>query len=62
MKFVILTHAAHIFKEGKVYAYGPYVREMNLWAKYVDEIIIVAPISKEEPSSIHLAYTRQRIH
>ncbi|MFT5437976.1 MAG: glycosyltransferase involved in cell wall biosynthesis [Ulvibacter sp.] len=61
MKFVIITHAAHIFKEGKVYAYGPYVREMNLWAKYVDEIIIVAPISKEELSSIHFAYTHANI-
>jgi glycosyltransferase involved in cell wall biosynthesis len=61
MKFVIVTHAAHIFKEGKVYAYGPYVREMNLWAKFVDEIIIVAPMSKEEPSSIHLAYAHSNL-
>ena len=62
MKFVIITHVVHIFKEGKVHAYGPYVREMNLWFKYADEILIVAPSSKIEPTDIHLAYEHNNIN
>ena len=62
MKFVIITHVVHIFKEGKVHAYGPYVREMNLWIKYADEILIVAPSSKIEPTDIHLAYEHNNIN
>ena len=61
MKFIIITHVVHIFKEGKVHAYGPYVREMNLWIKYADEILIVAPSSKIEPTDIHLAYEHNNI-
>ena len=62
MKFIIITHVVHIFKEGKVYAYGPYVRELNLWTKYADEILIVAPSSKIEPTDIHLAYEHNNIN
>ena len=61
MKFVIVTHAPHIIKEGVFYAYGPYVKEMNLWAKYVDEIMIVAPFVDKAPSKIDLPYEHNNI-
>lgn len=61
MKFGIITHAVHKLKDGRFYGYEPYVREMNLWAKYVDEIIIIAPISDEEISPIEIAYQHPKI-
>jgi glycosyltransferase involved in cell wall biosynthesis len=62
MKFGIITHAEHKLKGKEVFAYEPYVREMNLWAKHVDEIIIIAPQSKDkEVSKIESAYNHSFI-
>ncbi len=62
MKFTIITHAEHKIKEHEIYAYAPYVREMNLWLKYVDEVEIVAPISTEEVTSIESTYLFKNHH
>ena len=61
MIFGIITHAVHKIKDGQIYAYEPYVREMNLWGKYVDEIIIVAPVSINEIRSIDASYSNSNI-
>ncbi|WP_299060190.1 glycosyltransferase [uncultured Polaribacter sp.] len=56
MKFGIITHAIHKQHSDKIYAYEPYVREMNLWAKYVTEIKILSPISKEKQTAVETEY------
>ena len=56
MKFAIITHAEHKIKGKDIFAYEPYVREMNLWIKYVDEVRIVAPVSAEKITSIDCKY------
>lgn len=61
MKFLIVTHVDHYYQNGKWYAYAPYVREMNIWFKYVDEVIIVAPCFMKTKSAIDIAYEHQRI-
>ena len=61
MIFGIITHTVHKIKEGQIYAYEPYVREMNLWGKFVDEIIIVAPVVNDEIKSIEIPYVHPRI-
>jgi glycosyltransferase involved in cell wall biosynthesis len=61
MKFVIITHTKHILKDGKIFAYAPYVREMNLWTNYVTEVLIVAPTSETEPTNIHLPYDHSNV-
>lgn len=61
MIFGIITHAIHKVKNGQVYAYEPYVREMNLWAKYVDEIVILCPVDTNEVHSIEIVYQHQKI-
>ncbi|NIJ45442.1 glycosyltransferase involved in cell wall biosynthesis [Wenyingzhuangia heitensis] len=61
MKFGIITHAVHKIKDGQIYAYEPYVREMNLWASYVDEVLIVAPVSKEKITDIEVSYKHTKI-
>lgn len=44
MRFAVFTHVIHQEKEGRYYAYSPFVREMNLWFRYVGEIEVVAPL------------------
>lgn len=62
MKFAIITHVAHIQKENEYFAYAPYVREMNIWLKYVDDVIIVAPLESNEPKIIDIPYQHNRIN
>ena len=61
MNFVIVTHVPHILHQGKYFAYAPYVREMNIWAKQVDKLIIVAPIIDSEVTSIEINYVHNHI-
>ncbi|TDD95206.1 glycosyltransferase family 4 protein [Flavobacterium cellulosilyticum] len=61
MNFVIVTHVPHIIHQNKYFAYAPYVREMNIWIKQVDKLIIVAPISNLKTSSIDISYEHNNI-
>ena len=62
MKFCILTHVKHKKAANILYAYGPYVKEMNLWFNFVDEVIVVAPISEiTDLNQIDLAYNNANI-
>ncbi len=61
MTFVIITHVPHILHNNQYYGYSPYVREMNIWLKYVTKVIIVAPIINANPNAIHLAYNHSNI-
>lgn len=59
MKFTIITHVEHFHdqNENRYFGYAPYVREMNIWLKYVDELVIVAPLNKKNTlSGIDTAY------
>ncbi|MBW2937702.1 glycosyltransferase [Aureisphaera sp. CAU 1614] len=59
MKFAIITHVNHLKNDDYYYAYAPYVKEMNIWGKYVDEMFIVAPIGLNLPTSIEIRYTNK---
>ncbi|WP_308992636.1 glycosyltransferase family 4 protein [Mariniflexile litorale] len=61
MIFAIITHVPHCTSKSEYFAYAPYVREMNLWLKYIDKTIIVAPKTKEKPSTIDMAYLHNNI-
>ncbi len=61
MKLLIITHTTHFFQDGKFLAYGPYIREMNLWEKYVDELSIVSPLGTSNPKITDLPYTSKNI-
>jgi glycosyltransferase involved in cell wall biosynthesis len=61
MKFVVFTHVQHIKKDNNYYAYAPYVREMNIWERYVDDFVIVAPISYHKKTEIDCPYMHQNI-
>lgn len=55
--FLIITCVHHYKENGKYYAYGPYVREMNLWIRNKEKVTVLAPlISLQQPGKIDLAY------
>lgn len=61
MNFVIITHVPHIVEQNHYFAYAPYVREMNIWTKLVDKVIIVAPVSKSQKTPIDIPYEHENI-
>lgn len=63
MNFCIISHVVHSLQDGKYYAYGPYVREMNLWLQPGMELIVVAPLERDKkPGAIDLAYETDKIN
>lgn len=61
MKFLVITHVDHV-KEGNNYlAYGPYVREMNIWFKHVEQVEIVAPIVIRQRTNIDISYRHNNL-
>lgn len=61
MNFTIVTHVTHYKDDSHILGYGPYIREMNIWLKHVDNVTVVAPFSKEKGGSIDLAYQHPKI-
>ena len=61
MRFLIISHAEHKVSHSTVYSYAPYVREMNLWLKYVDSVAIIAPKIKESINPIDIPYEHKSL-
>ncbi|MFN3324119.1 MAG: glycosyltransferase [Bryobacteraceae bacterium] len=49
MKLLVLTHVRHYTKGGRLHAYGPYAREIDLWAGMFDRVTIAAPLASWAP-------------
>ncbi|MCU1261035.1 MAG: putative glycosyltransferase, partial [Bryobacterales bacterium] len=58
---LIVSHVLHYEYRGRVYAYGPYTREIDIWADLVPEIRIASPLCAEEPPKDCLPFTRANI-
>lgn len=62
MNFVIISHVLHKKQDEKLFAYAPYVQEMNLWLKHIDTVTIVAPlVGAENLSPIDISYQHDNI-
>jgi hypothetical protein len=61
MRFAIITHVEHTQVDNFFYGYAPYIREMNVWIKHVDNVIIVAPINFRKNTAIHAKYEHKSI-
>ncbi|WDF62858.1 glycosyltransferase [Flavobacterium sp. KACC 22763] len=61
MNFAIITHVSHIKSNNQYFGYAPYIREMNLWLKDVDEVTIVAHATQGNPTAIDTAYEHNNI-
>lgn len=61
MTFVIITHVPHILEKESYFAYGPYVKEMNIWSEFVDKIVIVSPQDFSKKTAIDQVYVHNNI-
>jgi glycosyltransferase involved in cell wall biosynthesis len=61
MKLVIVSHVRHYKFNGRLYAYSPYAREVEVWADLFDEVAIAAPLSLTEPAGDCAAIGRRNI-
>lgn len=61
MNFTIITNVLHTTEAEQLFGYAPYVREMNIWLKYVDTVTIVGPLDKKKVETIDLAYLHPKI-
>jgi glycosyltransferase involved in cell wall biosynthesis len=48
MKLLVISSAPFITKTDGIYAYSPYVKEMEVWRKNVDELLFCCPYWKRE--------------
>lgn len=62
MTFCIITHVNHGYQNNLFYAYSPYVREMNIWLKNVDKLIVVAPLNLKHKTAIDEFYLESNIN
>lgn len=62
MTFVIITHVPHLALKGKYFAYAPYVLEMNMWTKYAEKVIIVAPKTDVGQAAVDTHYEHENIN
>lgn len=61
MKFTIITHVRHIKSKNEYFGYAPYIREMNIWLKHVNETIVVAPLINKKINPIHEKYQKSNL-
>lgn len=61
MKLLIVSHVVHYEEGARLYAYGPYAREVDVWAELFSEVVIAAPCRKERAPGDCLPFTRQNI-
>ncbi|HEA29124.1 MAG TPA: glycosyltransferase [Leeuwenhoekiella sp.] len=48
MRFLIISHTPHQITQKGLAAYAPYVKEINLWIKHIDEVEVIAPKAKNK--------------
>ncbi|MEO8592831.1 MAG: glycosyltransferase [Candidatus Solibacter sp.] len=61
MRLVITSHVVHYGNRGALFAYGPYAREIDLWADLFKEVVIASPYIESEPPGDCLAFSRPNI-
>lgn len=60
-RLVIVSHVVHYQYEGNLYAYGPYAREIDIWADLFPEVLIASPCRYSRPAGDSLPFTRKNI-
>ena len=60
-RLLVVTHVTHYRHDGAVHAYGPYVREMNVWCDLFPQVVIAAPLADGPPPGDGLAFSSQNM-
>lgn len=57
----MVSHVVHHRWQGRIYAYTPYARELDLWASMVERLTVVAPVRDAEPPTDASALTATNV-
>ena len=60
-ELLIVSHVCHYRHGGSIYAYGPYTREIDIWADLFPQILVASPLRDEAPPDDCLPFTRPNI-
>ena len=60
-KLLIVSHVTHYRHEGRLYAYGPYAREIDVWADLFPQVTIAAPLRAETPPADAAAFSKRNL-
>lgn len=61
MRFAVFTHVEHYQNQNQLTAYAPYVREMNIWFRQVENVEVVAPLNQGRAKYTVLPYKAKGI-
>jgi glycosyltransferase involved in cell wall biosynthesis len=61
MQLLIVSHVIHYRHGGRLFAYGPYAREIDLWAELFPRVVIASPCRSETPPGDCLPFERGNI-
>jgi glycosyltransferase involved in cell wall biosynthesis len=61
MRLGVVTAVVHYATGDGLYAYGPYARELDIWADLFEEVTILAPCRRTRPPGDSVPFTRPNI-
>ena len=61
MRLAVVTHVVHYRWNGKIYAYGAYAREIEVWADLFRDVVIAAPVHEQAPPGDCIPLVHQNI-
>lgn len=60
-RLVVISHVIHYRQGEQLYAFGPYSREIDIWADLFPEVVIAAPCRDAPPKGDSLQFSRDNI-
>jgi glycosyltransferase involved in cell wall biosynthesis len=60
-RLLIVSHVPHYRWDDQLWAFGPFAREIDIWADLFPEVIMAAPLRLERPPQLAVAYSRPNI-
>ena len=60
-RLLIISHVVHYRYNNTLFAYGPYAREIDIWADLFPQVTVAAPLRNEKPPLDCLPFSRANI-
>ncbi|MGD9901848.1 MAG: glycosyltransferase family 4 protein [Vicinamibacterales bacterium] len=60
-RLLVVSHVCHYEHDGAIHAYGPYAREIDIWADLFPELEIASPVRREPPPREALRLDRANV-
>ncbi len=61
MRLLIVSSVIHKANNNSYAGYTPYIREMNIWLKHTEEVVVMAPVVEEQPDPLEAFYSHPKL-